>query len=150
MTQTKTAQKTRAVTYTKKPLSKRMRRAFLRDWQLLLLCLLPALYFLIFHYIPMYGVQLAFKDFRAADGIWGSQWAATLWKVAMRTLPRVSPSSPLTEASSSRWAQQTARMLGSSCWPSVVNLTPPRLRMSSGMPHSRSRSVMTRLTAGCV
>ena len=75
MTQTKTAQKTRAVTYTKKPLSKRMRRAFLRDWQLLLLCLLPALYFLIFHYIPMYGVQLAFKDFRAADGIWGSQWA---------------------------------------------------------------------------
>lgn len=75
MTQTKTAQKTRAVTYTKKPLSKRMRRAFLRDWQLLLLCLLPALYFLIFHYIPMYGVQLAFKDFQAADGIWGSQWA---------------------------------------------------------------------------
>ena len=39
------------------------------------LLLLPALaYFLIFHYIPMYGVILAFKDFRYADGLWGSPW----------------------------------------------------------------------------
>lgn len=57
-------------------LSKRNRvgKVFRRDWQLLLLCLIPVLYFVIFHYIPMYGVQIAFKDFRAADGIWGSEW----------------------------------------------------------------------------
>lgn len=57
-------------------LSKKNRagKAFRRDWQLLLLCLIPVLYFIIFHYIPMYGVQIAFKDFRAADGIWGSEW----------------------------------------------------------------------------
>lgn len=45
-----------------------------RDWQLYLLCLLPILYFAIFHYIPMYGVQIAFKDFKAVDGITGSEW----------------------------------------------------------------------------
>lgn len=28
----------------------------------------------IFHYIPLYGVQIAFKDFRNSLGIWGSEW----------------------------------------------------------------------------
>lgn len=55
-------------------MGKRVQKALKRDWQLLLLCALPVLYFIIFHYIPMYGVQIAFKDFRAADGIWGSAW----------------------------------------------------------------------------
>lgn len=32
------------------------------------------LYFLIFRYIPMAGVQIAFKDFNPVQGIWGSPW----------------------------------------------------------------------------
>ena len=28
----------------------------------------------IFAYIPMYGVQIAFKNFRSSQGIWGSAW----------------------------------------------------------------------------
>ena len=28
----------------------------------------------IFHYIPIYGVQIAFKNFRSSQGIWGSEW----------------------------------------------------------------------------
>mgnify|MGYP005794075971 FL=1 len=32
------------------------------------------LYYIIFAYVPMYGVQLAFKEFIARDGIWGSPW----------------------------------------------------------------------------
>lgn len=31
-------------------------------------------YFIIFEYIPMYGVQIAFKNFIATKGIWGSSW----------------------------------------------------------------------------
>jgi putative aldouronate transport system permease protein len=43
-------------------------------WQLYLLILPSVVYVLVFNYIPMYGVQLAFKDFRSSLGIWGSQW----------------------------------------------------------------------------
>ena len=49
-------------------MGKQLRRYIKRDWQLLLLCALPVAYFIIFHYVPMYGVQIAFKDFRAVDG----------------------------------------------------------------------------------
>lgn len=46
----------------------------LNDYQLYLFILPSVLYFLIFHYVPIYGVQLAFKDFVATKGIWGSPW----------------------------------------------------------------------------
>ncbi|MCZ8511651.1 ABC transporter permease subunit [Paenibacillus filicis] len=32
------------------------------------------LYFLIFSYLPFYGLQLAFKDFKVFSGIWASNW----------------------------------------------------------------------------
>jgi len=39
------------------------------------LLLLPGIVTLIvFNYFPMYGIQLAFKNFRFIDGIWGSPW----------------------------------------------------------------------------
>lgn len=41
----------------------------------LYLFILPAfLYVLIFHYFPLYGIQIAFKDFSGIKGIWGSEW----------------------------------------------------------------------------
>ncbi|MBD2846979.1 sugar ABC transporter permease [Paenibacillus sp. IB182496] len=46
-----------------------------RDWILLLIALPPILYYVIFHYIPMYGILIAFKDFRPIEGILGSPWA---------------------------------------------------------------------------
>ncbi len=37
--------------------------------------LIPGLlWYAIFHYGPLYGIQLAFKDFRIVEGIWGSAW----------------------------------------------------------------------------
>ncbi|MEF3353254.1 sugar ABC transporter permease [Paenibacillus sp. GYB006] len=37
--------------------------------------LFPTLiWFAIFHYGPLYGIQLAFKDFSPIKGIWGSEW----------------------------------------------------------------------------
>ncbi|MGN7284487.1 ABC transporter permease [Shouchella rhizosphaerae] len=61
----------------KKPLktpSKRRWNGIKRNWDLYLLVLPVVVYFLIFKYYPMYGVQIAFKDFIAAEGIWGSPW----------------------------------------------------------------------------
>lgn len=49
-------------------------RQALQTWQLYLFILPAFLYFLIFHYVPMYGVQIAFKDFNPALGIGGSPW----------------------------------------------------------------------------
>ncbi|WNQ14142.1 ABC transporter permease subunit [Paenibacillus aurantius] len=45
-----------------------------RNWDLYLLILPVLVFFVIFEYVPMYGVQIAFKNFIATKGIWGSPW----------------------------------------------------------------------------
>jgi putative aldouronate transport system permease protein len=52
-----------------------MSQRFAKYWQLYLLLLPAMVYVFIFEYLPMYGVQIAFKDFRSSLGIWGSPWA---------------------------------------------------------------------------
>lgn len=50
-----------------------------RNW-LLYLFLLPAIvYIAVFSYAPMYGLQIAFKNFRLAEGITGSEWVGLKW-----------------------------------------------------------------------
>lgn len=46
-----------------------------RNWELYLLISPVIIYFLLFEYGPMYGVQIAFKQFFVTKGIWGSPWA---------------------------------------------------------------------------
>lgn len=54
----------------KKSISKGLKQSW--QWYVLLL---PALiHLIIFAYGPMYGLQIAFKDFRPSRGIWGSEW----------------------------------------------------------------------------
>lgn len=47
----------------------------IRKNKLLYVMLLPVLiYYVVFHYAPMYGAMIAFKDFSPRLGIWGSDW----------------------------------------------------------------------------
>ncbi|MBQ9393376.1 MAG: sugar ABC transporter permease [Oscillospiraceae bacterium] len=57
----------------------KFKKNFLRDRQLYLLIIIGIAPFLLFHYGPMYGVQIAFRDYRIADGITGSQWVGWKW-----------------------------------------------------------------------
>ena len=64
-----------------KPYQKKSRLQKLGNgiWQnrWLYILILPALvYLIIFNYLPMYGVQIAFKDYKAVRGIVGSPWTA--------------------------------------------------------------------------
>ena len=49
-------------------------RQLRRNWQLYVLLIPVIAYFIIFKYWPMYGVQISFRQFMAAKGIWGSPW----------------------------------------------------------------------------
>lgn len=45
-----------------------------RQRALILLSLIPVALVIIFQYIPMYGVLIAFKKYKASKGVWGSPW----------------------------------------------------------------------------
>ncbi len=49
-------------------------KALRKHPQLYLLLLPAALYFVLFHYVPLYGITLAFKDYRIGDGLLGGGW----------------------------------------------------------------------------
>ncbi|MGG4093819.1 ABC transporter permease [Paenibacillus lautus] len=49
-------------------------RRMIRNWELYLFIAPAFLYFVIFHYGPMYGIQIAFKNFIPTLGITGSPW----------------------------------------------------------------------------
>ncbi len=51
-----------------------LRQQYRRHWPLFLLFLPGLLYYVIFHYIPIYGLQIAFKNYVIMKGIWGSAW----------------------------------------------------------------------------
>lgn len=52
-----------------------MRTYLRRHWQKYFMFLPAAILLLIFNYVPMYGVVLAFKEFSPKAGILGSRWA---------------------------------------------------------------------------
>lgn len=81
----------------KETFSNKIKRIIRRDWQLYLLCLPALIYIFIFCYGPMYGVQIAFRDYTAKGGITGSNWVGlkhfsrfinspNFWKIFKNTI----------------------------------------------------------------
>ncbi|MGI6653139.1 MAG: ABC transporter permease [Christensenellales bacterium] len=60
------------------------RNRITRNWQLYVMLIPVIAYFAVFCYGPMYGVTLAFKDYRVRRGIMGSPWADPLMKHFVR------------------------------------------------------------------
>ncbi|GHU77633.1 sugar ABC transporter permease [Clostridia bacterium] len=58
-----------------KPLRhERMGSTIKRYWLLYLMVLPLVLYYLLFHYLPMFGIVIAFQDFRVTRGFFASKW----------------------------------------------------------------------------
>lgn len=45
-----------------------------KNTEVYLILLLPLVWLILFCYLPLVGAQIAFKDFRVSEGIWGSAW----------------------------------------------------------------------------
>ena len=58
-----------------RPFGERAKQFILHNWRLYLLLLPGIIWLVVFCYLPMYGVTIAFKDFNAKLGIMGSHWA---------------------------------------------------------------------------
>lgn len=59
-----------------------------KNW-LLYVFLLPAIVYMIsFKYVPMYGIQIAFKDYTPAKGFSDSEWVGLKWFIKFINTPR--------------------------------------------------------------
>ncbi len=64
-----------------------MKKRIKANWQMYLLLLIPVVITFIYKYIPMYGIQIAFRDFKASRGITGSEWVGLQWFEKFFTSP---------------------------------------------------------------
>lgn len=59
----------------RRPLKRRLKD----HWQLYAMLLIPVVLTVIYKYIPMYGIQIAFRDYKASRGFMGSEWVGFEW-----------------------------------------------------------------------
>ncbi len=52
----------------------RFRKTFKRDGALHVMLLLPLLLLILYHYVPMAGIIIGFKNYKGTKGIFGSTW----------------------------------------------------------------------------
>ncbi|MDR0412025.1 MAG: ABC transporter permease subunit [Treponema sp.] len=55
------------------------RAYFKRTWILYAMLILPMTFFLVFRYVPMVNIVIAFKDYNIFRGVWDSPWVGLKW-----------------------------------------------------------------------
>ena len=83
----KTAQGKKPGQVVNKPKGKSLGRRMAECWQLYLLLVIPVIITIIYKYIPMYGVQIAFRDYKPQRGFFGSEWVGWEWFERFFTAP---------------------------------------------------------------
>lgn len=74
------ARKTKpAIELPKKTFWQRVVIDFKKHWVIYAIALLCLSYYFVFRYAPMGGLQIAFKNYRPARGLWGSKWVGFKW-----------------------------------------------------------------------
>lgn len=66
---------------------KSLKRRIIDNWQLYAMLLVPVVLTVIYKYIPMYGIQIAFRDYKASRGMFGSEWVGLEWFERFFTAP---------------------------------------------------------------
>lgn len=68
-----------------------------QTWPLYVFLLPCLIYYIVFKYAPIYGIQIAFRDYKVTTGFWNSEWvglkyflrffrSADCWKIIQNTL----------------------------------------------------------------
>ena len=73
-----------AVSKTKRSGMNGVIRELKRHGRLYLMLLIPMAYIIIFCYVPMSGVLIAFEDYSIRKGVWGSPWAVSYTPLSAR------------------------------------------------------------------
>ena len=58
----------------------KLKKGFSRNWRLYVLMMPALLWLIVFAYMTMYGILIAFKDYKGKMGILGSPWAQPIFK----------------------------------------------------------------------
>lgn len=56
------------------PLWKNVKKDFIKHRSIFIMSIPMVVYFILFYYVPMYGIVIGFKDFNPSKGILGSSW----------------------------------------------------------------------------
>ncbi len=60
----------------KKPFMKELKKDFRKNYMLYVFLLPAIILVIVFSYVPMYGIVVAFQNYKPALGVWGSEWIA--------------------------------------------------------------------------
>ncbi|NLD88384.1 MAG: sugar ABC transporter permease [Clostridiales bacterium] len=59
---------------TKRSLYIRAKKEIKKNWQVYVMLIPLTAFYIVFYLMPLYGVQIAFRNFSPSKGIWGSDW----------------------------------------------------------------------------